>query len=268
MQKITVIVSTLNSASTLEGCLLSILEQNYIYVELIVIDGGSSDGTLNILKKYGNRIHYYVSESDTGIYNAWNKGLVKATGDWICFIGADDYIWSGNVFSKISVELEGLPSNIRVAYGQVMLLDLDGKSLYPIGESWVKAKKRFNQIMSIPHPGAMHRRSLFELNGHFDDSFRIAGDYELLLRELKINDAIFIQNLITVGIRPGGISNNPKNAIAAMREVRRAQVINGFRYPGLIWILAIIKTNLKLLVLRVCGFKLSGKIFNLLRHGR
>ena len=263
MPKITVVISTLNGCSTLEMCLKSILDQTYINLELIIIDGGSSDGTLDILKKYIHRIDYFVSESDAGIYNAWNKGLAKATGDWICFIGSDDYIWSIDVFEKISVELEGLSSNIRVAYGQVMLLDVDGKSLYPIGESWGKAKKRFNQIMSFPHPGAMHRRSLFELNGNFDESFRIAGDYELLLRELKTNDAIFIPNLITAGIRAGGISSNPKNAVAAMHEVRRAQVINGFRYPGLIWITTMIKTHIKLVIFNIFNSKLAKKILGL-----
>src|SRR5665811_510890 len=194
---ISVIVAVFNGRVTLQQCIDSVAQQTYPNKELIIIDGGSNDGTVEVLEENRNKFSYWVSEPDRGIYNAWNKGLAQAQGEWICFLGADDYFWDDTVLERMAVQLQMLPTNIRVAYGQIMLISDDGQSSRPLGESWAQLKEPFKQYMNIPHVGTMHRRSLFEQHGKFDESFNIAGDYELLLRELTRNDAVFFPDIIT-----------------------------------------------------------------------
>jgi glycosyltransferase involved in cell wall biosynthesis len=256
---ITIIVAVFNGAKTLQQCIDSVAQQTYLNKELIVIDGGSKDGTVNLLKKNQKHIKYWVSEPDQGIYNAWNKGLAQASGDWICFLGADDYFWDAQVLEKIAGQLALTPYEIRVAYSQVMLLGSDEASLYAVGEPWEGVKESFKHQMSIPHPGLMHRRSLFELRGEFDESFRIVGDYELLLRELKTGDAVFIPDVIVAGMRQGGISSSPENLLIALREVRRAQVMHDQNWPSIIFIMALVRVYIRLLLWKILGEKLARK---------
>lgn len=106
--KVTIIIATYNAAPTLECCLQSIQHQNFNSWELIIIDGKSTDNTVDIIKKYRESIFYWDSETDKGIYDAWNKALTKATGEYICFLGADDYFYDDmglqNIFSHVANE--------------------------------------------------------------------------------------------------------------------------------------------------------------------
>lgn len=266
LPKITVIVAVFNGVRTISQCLDSIVQQNYPDKEIIVIDGGSTDGTVNLLKNYKLKIDYLVSEPDQGIYNAWNKGLAQAHGDWICFLGSDDYLWDLNVLEKMAERLALIPSNILVAYGQIMLLSSDDRSLYTVGKPWEVVKKRFKHEMSVPHPGLAHHRSLFKLHGVFNESFHIVGDYELLLRELKCGDAAFMSDIIVAGMRQGGISSNPKLTLTSLYEVRRAQLIHGARFPYMLWIMAIVRVYIRLLLWKVLGESITRKLLDLARR--
>ena len=263
---ISIIVAVFNGAKTLQQCIDSVAHQSYPNKELIIIDGGSNDGTFDLLKANNEQIKYWISEPDKGIYNAWNKGLIQAKGEWICFLGADDYLLNAQVLEKMAAALEQLSAEIHVAYGQVMLLSNEGESLFAVGEPWLTIKDRFKQVMCIPHQGVMHRRSLFEQNGKFDESFRIAGDYELLLRELKKGDAIFIPDLITTGMRQGGISSDPENTLVTMREIRLAQQMHGQRLPGLIWLAAMARVYVRSLLWRILGEGVTRKVLDLYRR--
>jgi glycosyltransferase involved in cell wall biosynthesis len=256
---ISIIIAVFNGAKTLQQCIDSIALQTYSNKELIIIDGGSNDGTVDILKANRGKISYCISEPDKGIYNAWNKGLAKARGEWICFLGADDYFWDFQVLEQVSEQLEKLPSSINVAYGQVMIVNKHGDSLYLFGEHWQKVKNRFTQLMSIPHVGTMHRRCLFEQHGMFDESFRIAGDYELLLRELESNDAYFIQEGIVAAMRLGGISLLPVNYLLVIRENRRALEMHGKHLSGWFWMMSIAKAYIKVVLWVVIGERLAMK---------
>lgn len=263
---ISVIVAVFNGGKTLQQCIDSVAQQTYVNKELIIIDGGSKDGTVDVLASNRERIGYWVSEPDRGIYNAWNKGLAQAKGEWICFFGADDFFWDAQVLDRIASQLSTIPPDIRVAYGQIMLLNNDGENLYPIGGPWQDAKERFKQVMSIPHPGLMHRRGLFEQHGNFDESFRIGGDYELLLRELKAADAVFVPGIITVGMRQGGLSSSPANSIESMWDIRRAQKMHGLYLPGLSWMTAMIRVYLRLILWNVIGEGMTRKLIDLGRR--
>jgi glycosyltransferase involved in cell wall biosynthesis len=264
---ISIIVAVFNGKTTLQQCLDSVAQQSYPNKELIVIDGGSEDGTVDLLNANGDKIAYCISEPDSGIYNAWNKGLAQAKGEWICFLGADDFFWDTQVLERMAEQLAKIPPAIRVVYCQVMKLSVEGKALYTEGGPWPEAKERFRQqYMSIPHPAVMHRKSLFEQHGKFDESFRIAGDYELLLRELKTGDAIFIPDIILTGVRAGGISMLTENTMKALRELGRAQRMHGQPLPGRFLLKSMSMEFVRMLLWRVLGDSSARKLLDLRRR--
>ena len=263
---ISVVIAVYNGKATLQQCLDSVTQQTYTNIELIVIDGGSTDGTVDLIKANAQRITYWISEPDRGIYNAWNKALAQAKGDWICFLGADDYLRDMQVLAQMVEQLVLVPQDIRVAYGQIMLLNNNGSELYALGEPWANVKNRFKQLMCVPHPAVMHRRSLFADHGNFDESFRIAGDYELLLRELKTKDAFFIEGIVMTAMRQGGVSTDPANTLLGLREVRLAQLKNGLLRPGLGWRVSLLRTYIRLLLWRFLGERQARRMLDIGRY--
>jgi len=263
---ISIIVAVFDGVATLQHCMDSVTQQTYPNKELIIIDGGSTDGTVELLKKNHDQIRYWISEPDRGIYNAWNKGLEQAHGEWICFLGADDKFWDAQALEKMAGQLKQLPPGIRVAYAQIMLLNDNGEQLSLVGEDWGRTRNRFKQTMCIPHQGVMHKRSLFELHGNFDETFRIAGDYEMLMRELKTADAGFVPGIILTAMRQGGVSSIPQNSLVLLREIRRAQKMHGQGFPGLIWAMAVGRTYLRLLVWKILGERQARKLLDVGRR--
>lgn len=264
---ISIVVATYDNSATLQQCIDSVVKQTYPHKELIVIDGGSKDGTVELLEVNSQKIRYWISEPDRGIYHAWNKALVKAEGEWLCFLGADDYFWDEHVLSLMAAQLRKVSPRIGVVYGQIMLVNDKGERLYRIGKPWERLKPRFQHGMCIPHPGLMHRRSIFERHGGFNESFRIAGDYELLLRELKAADAVFVPEVVTVGMRQGkGISSHPASALLLLNETRRAQRLHGQRFPSLNWLASLTKAYFRLMLWRVFGESMARKTLDLGRR--
>jgi glycosyltransferase involved in cell wall biosynthesis len=197
---VTVITAVFNGQPYVAQCLESVLRQDYPNIEHIVLDGGSSDGTVGVLRQYDDRIALWRSEHDRGIYDAWNKALLEARGDWICFLGADDEFFPGAVSAYMALaaknpQAEYLSSEARLVFPS-------GKEI-TIGRPW--AWKEFSRRMQTCHVGSMHRRSLFERHGHFDTSYRISGDYEFLLRSRSELRSAFLP-AETVMLRSGGAS--------------------------------------------------------------
>ena len=265
---VTVIIAVYNAKATLRQCLDSVILQTYRELELIVVDGGSSDGTVDMLNEYSQQISYWISEPDRGIYNAWNKAIAQAKGEWICFLGADDFLWDEQVLSQVALQLVRVPPEIGVAYGKICLLSNEGRVLYSIGEPWEEVRERFRQLMCIPHPATLQRRSLFTRRGCFDESFRIAGDYEWLLRELKDGDAYFIPDLVFAAMRQGGVSSDPANTLLGLKEVRLAQRKNGLRWPGLTWLMALARAYTRLLLWAVVGERMTRSMLDFGRRIR
>ena len=255
---ITVVIAVYNGQSTLQQCMDSVTQQKYKYLELIVIDGGSTDGTVDILMANESKLIYWISEPDKGIYNAWNKALAKALGEWICFLGADDYLWNNNALADMVSVLKTLPRETQIAYGQVMLLGLDDAPLYAVGAPYqLKPGQRVDVMGLPPHPGLMHRRAVFDERGGFDESFRIAGDAELLMRELQRAPACFIPGVIIAGMRQGGISSKPSNILKSLKELRRIQQKHGIRWPGVALTLARLRASLRWILWNVMGERLT-----------
>lgn len=259
---ITIIIAVYNGGRTLQQCIDSVVSQSYTNTELIVIDGDSTDETKNIIESNLEAISYMVSEPDNGIYNAWNKGVAKSNGDWICFLGADDFFWDPEVLKTVTINLLKIPQHILVAYGKIKILNNDDICLYEVGESWEVSGPRFSKVMSITHPGAMHKRELFEKYGFFDESYRIAGDYELLLRHLKSNHAYFM-DVVMVGMRLGGISSNIDYSLLQLKEVRAAQVKHGLKWPSCLWVMAMIRVYIRMIIWNALGETKARKVLDL-----
>ena len=234
---ITIITSTRNAARQLPNAIEAVRRQSYSNFEWIIIDGASTDKTIELIEEAGDVVDRWVSEPDSGIYDAWNKGLELARGEWICFLGADDWLWDPNILVKLSAVLNQAYPLFRVVYGRVAIVNSAREVLFYEGIPWPKVRRRFQSLMCIPHPGLMHHHSLFEEHGFFDPSFRIAGDYELLLRELRHRNALFVQEIVTAGMSREGISSHPGRIDVSRREVRRATRKNGRLFPGVPWIM-------------------------------
>jgi glycosyltransferase involved in cell wall biosynthesis len=259
---VTFVVAVFNGDSTLQRCIDSVAAQTCTRNELIVIDGGSTDGSVGIIKANESAIADWVSEPDRGIYHAWNKGLTRAGGDWICFLGADDYLHDPTVLDRISPHLVA-PVQQRVIYGQVAVVNRDGTEIDRLGMPWDKARKRFiHGIYCLPTPGVMFHRSLFQQVGGFDESNRIAGDYELLLRELKVKEPRFLPEIVVTNMQYGGISSRPENTLLSLREMQAARRKHGLHAVNLHFLGALAKTYIRLLLWRLLGEKAARRMMD------
>jgi len=242
---ISIIVAVYNRAGVLQRCIDSVHNQTYSKKELIIIDGGSTDGTVDILQNNDDRITYWQSEPDRGIYHAWNKALDHASGDWIYFLGSDDYFWRPDVLDKMIPHLiEAESQGIKVVYGQVAVVTENNEILYLAGEPWeyTRQKAIIDGADTFPNQTIFHHRTLFEVHGRFDESFQIAGDYELLLRELKNAEAHFIDRFIVAGMQLGGVSSNAQICIKELAIARRK---NGLKAITIPWLMVYAWTNLR-----------------------
>ena len=216
---VTIIVATLNSAHRLPRCIASIATQTYPRRELVVMDGGSTDGTVDIIQT-ASPVTYWESSPDRGIYHAWNKALAHAHGEWICFLGADDYFWSPTALSRIAEAIATRPPQARIVYGRVAVVNSGGEVLEDAGHPWQRQDRGSLRHLPVPYPATFHHASVFRQHGGFDESFRIAGDYDLLVRALETADAHFVDEIL-VGMEVGGISSAVVNERLVWREILR-----------------------------------------------
>jgi glycosyltransferase involved in cell wall biosynthesis len=224
---ISVVIAVRNCVDTLQGCLDSVYEQTHRPLELIVIDGASTDGTLELVARNGPALAYWESRADRGIYHAWNKALRHATHEWICFLGADDRLHAPDVLAHVAPSLEAAVGFCRVVYGGIDIIDPSGTRRATFGEDWETARASFRAGQMLPHAATFHHRSLFAERGAFDERFRIAGDYELLLRELLEHEAIGLPDLVVVDVAEGGVSDRPETDGTRIREKHRARRMHG-----------------------------------------
>lgn len=233
--EVTVIVAVYNAAKTIGQCLNSVIGQTSNEVEIVVIDGGSTDGTQKVVASFSKQISYFVSETDSGVYEAFNKGVSAANGKWLMFLGADDFLYRPESLESLLTNMRPLQSEEKIVYGQILVEDKEGnKNLF--GSPWGESKHNFKNVMSIPHVGMLHHQSLFKEHGFFDQSFKVAGDYEFVFRELSSKDALFVPGVIVAEHRYGGLSTDPKFGLIAHMELWRARRKNGKIFPGKYWL--------------------------------
>lgn len=195
--KISVIIPAFNCCTVLNKAIESVIRQDYPNIELIIIDGGSTDGTIDLLKKYDAHIDYWVSEPDNGVYHAMNKGIASATGTWFFFLGADDELSQG-ILSKI---FNSLPSNIDLVYGKVIIKE-KGKQL--------GKQTDYEQLIvsNIPHQAIFYRKTIFEKFNGYDERYKVLADYDLNLKifEDRSLRKVFVNDLVSL-FSNNGISN-------------------------------------------------------------
>jgi len=265
MPLISVIVAVRNGAKTIRRCIDSFSRQTYPRKELLVMDGASTDGTVAVLSENAGAIAYWQSEKDRGLCHAWNKALGHAKGEWICFLGADDYLWQENVLKLAAKEISTLYPEFRVAYGPIYRVKENGDILEKVGAPWKQVRNAFRQAMAIPHQGVFHHRSLFETHGGFDETFQISGDYELLLRELKDRDAHYLADIVIAGMQRGGVTGRPERGIMLLREIERARKKNGVSGLKPMWAFNFFRSWSRSVLRRVVGKRASDGIADLYR---
>lgn len=201
--KFSIVIATYNSEKTLRQTLNSIRYQSYKNIEVIVIDGLSTDNTLKIVKEYSDVITKFISEKDTGIYNAFNKGIDLATGDFICFIGSDDCYCNYAVFNTINRAIGN--KDIDILSAPVIGVDEDNHSEYILKNTRKKVK-----ILSgcmLPHQGLIVKLSIMKKYS-FDESYKILADYKFLLRYIVDGGYISYIDIPIVYFSTNGISGN------------------------------------------------------------
>ena len=221
-----IIIAVLNAESSIENCLKSVFDQQYSQKKIIVVDGGSSDKTVDIIKKNSNKIYWWVSEKDDGIYDAWNKAVTKVNDGWVLFLGADDVLFSPDVLSHASELLQ--ECDVKIAYGQIAVVNAQEKTLAIKGAPWSVAGRNFTSTMTLPHQGIFHHSSVFAEFGVFNPYLKIAGDFDLLLRILPAVKPLYLEGQIIAKWRVGGISYDVRTSLNVAHEFSKVRCLNGY----------------------------------------
>ncbi len=217
---ITIITSTFNCADALIKTAASIREQDYPYLQWIIVDGLSNDCTINVIKENDDIIHKWISEKDTGIYDAWNKATKYINGEWVLFFGAGDTFFNTkvliNFFNSLS-EIDLLENNIL--YGNACIVDNRYKFRYidkkPILTFW-----EFGRPALPNHQSVFHSKSLFNKLTPFDSKYKIAGDTKFLLNALSKGNIKYVDITVSKMV-DDGVSNNPSNLFITRLEIKR-----------------------------------------------
>jgi glycosyltransferase involved in cell wall biosynthesis len=204
----TILFSTItvsyNSEKTISRTIESLLKQSINNIEYIIIDGNSTDKTVEVIKSFEHvfskkKIKYtWISERDQGIYDAFNKGLKLASGKWISFLGSDDY-YLPNALNTYNKHLSKLKQDVDFIHS---IVNVDDKKVISDAWSWSK----FKRSMNIAHVGAFHNKDYFMKYGFFNTNYKIAGDYELLLRAKDKLKTYYFQE-VTAFMSDEGVSN-------------------------------------------------------------
>lgn len=221
-----------NAQETIAQCIQSVINQKYKNVEHIIIDGGSTDGTLQIVNQYRSSIKILVSEPDKGIYDAMNKGITLATGDIIGTLNADDCLTDDGVLTTVAQGF--LDPAIEAVYGDLNMVGQDGRII----RKWHSKQCRtssFNRGFMPPHPTFYCRPHLFKKLGSYSLEFGSAADYELMVRFLfkhKVKSLYLDKIIVTMLI--GGVSNkNVTNRLKAWSYDLQAMRKNNISVPAL-----------------------------------
>lgn len=219
--KISVITVCKNEAETIEKTLVSVLNQSYKNFEIIVIDGKSTDGTLEILEKYRSHLAHFTSEKDYGIYNAMNKGLNAASGELLYFLNANDTLFDNFVFENVVRAFEKNP-NAKLLFGDIIFLKKDGSLHFK-----VDFQKNYNDYWLFRHntmcqQAIFYKKEAFKKFGNFNEKFKIAGDTERNMNFIIKNEAEALYlPVIIVNFLMGGISSNLRVRKILKKENKR-----------------------------------------------
>ena len=236
--KISIITVAFNSQSTIKSTIQSIDNQDYNNLEYILIDGASTDWTLDILEFYKDKINYFVSEPDEGIYDAMNKGIKAASGDIIGILNSDDFYPNNEVLSKVAKVFED--SNCDCLYGDLVYVEQgDASKIVRYWQSGSFKKSKLKRGWMLPHPTFFVKKEIYEKYGLYNTELKSAADYEMILRLLSRHQ-ISVEYIpeIIVKMRQGGKSNSSIwNRLRANKEDSRAWALNNMYRPYFVRVL-------------------------------
>jgi glycosyltransferase involved in cell wall biosynthesis len=230
--KISLITVTFNAENTLDRCIQSVIGQTYKNVEYIIIDGVSTDRTIQIIDQYKDHIKTILSEHDKGIYDAMNKGIKLAGGDIIGMLNADDFFTDNSILSTIADTFK--QQKAPIIYGDLDFINSQGK----IVRKWRSgqySQGMFNWGWMPPHPTFYCKRELFYTLGFYSLEYGTAADYELMLRFMHLNNipAFYVKKVL-IGMEIGGMSNKSvTNRVKGLLFDLKAMRNNGILLPAL-----------------------------------
>ena len=239
---ISIITVVLNGEKYLEKAISSIKEQTYDNVEYIIIDGGSKDGTLDIISKHEDHIDFWMSENDNGIYNAMNKGIALSKGDFIGFVGSDDYLYPNTLEKLANASKKGI---IDYTVGPADIIDKGGKLIEKILVlPNFLIKNRFIFDMATHHLSFYVSRKIINKVGNFDESFNIRADYDMTIKVISVSKKKFNFTESVGGFREGGISGSYQSYFENFSILRK------YNIPILKSILNILPSLIKVFVIK------------------
>ena len=230
--KISIITVSFNSVETIRDTIKSIISQDYENIEYILIDAGSTDGTLDIIKEYEGYINYFSSEEDDGIYDGMNKGISVASGEVVGILNSDDFYPNSYIVSNVARTFE--KRNCDAVYGDLVYVKFyDTDKIVRYWQSGNYSVKKIKNGWMLPHPTFFVKREMYEKYGYYNTELKSAADYEMILKLLyKQNINVFYIPMNLVKMRMGGKSNaSIMNRIRANKEDGLAWTENQLNKP-------------------------------------
>ena len=203
--KVSIITVTYNAEKTIENSIKAVISQTYNDIEYLIIDGGSTDRTVSIIEKYKDKIAYFVSETDNGVYNAMNKGITASTGEILYFINANDYIFDENVIKETVEAFK--KTKVDMIFGNMSFIDDEGTEKER--KSYATADMFFLTQECICHQGIFYRRKVFDICGLYNENYHLMADHDLNMKiimnkKLKVGYFDRVVSKFTLG----GLSNS------------------------------------------------------------
>ena len=229
--KLSIITVNLNNAAGLKKTIESVAAQTFKEFEYVVIDGGSTDGSIEILKAHADKITYWVSEPDKGIYNAMNKGILQAQGEYLQFLNSGDWLENETILSQVF----DIQRSAGILYGNMNEVSPDGKiklQVPLIGDRLTMANFNTNTHATVQHPASFIRTSLFE-KGLYDEQYRIIADIKFFIERIIIqNCTVEYLPFVITNFNLEGLSSNPVNWTKTIDE--RARIFSELLPPRIL----------------------------------
>jgi glycosyltransferase involved in cell wall biosynthesis len=204
--KISIITVSYNAVKTIEETILSVLKQSYSNIEYIIIDGGSTDGTVDVIEKYQDKISVWISEPDRGIYDAMNKGINLAKGEWIGIINSDDF-YTKNALERVHNEVKNNP-DIDVIFGNLNIVDVNSNIIFELKPNIIL--NNIEHTFSIFHPSMFIKRSIYYNIGLYNLKYKLSSDWDLTKKIFLHGSKFSYLNFTLSNFRKGGAGSGFK----------------------------------------------------------